>query len=302
MSDGRTLTCDEIRDLAPLFVTGALDPDEMDAVREHLAGCDDAHAEMLELGEVATSLLETVEPADPPATLKARLLAAAAADLASGRHPSTAAPAVAVPEAPRQTAGRAAPVPDAPSSTATSPSRPPATSAAPVVDLAAERTRRRSRFAWVLAAAAVIVAVALGGWNIALNNELASAQAYRSGVEQALDLAAQPGSVTALIRADDRSSSGFGVIGADGTVKLAMRGMAATSGAQVYTAWSIAEGSAPVSMGDFSVGSDGIALATAHAPAAAPGLVMAITLEPNAGNTAPQGPVVASGVTRGPAG
>ena len=81
-----------------------------------------------------------------------------------------------------------------------------------------------------------------------------------------------------------------------------MRGMAATTGSQVYTAWSIAEGSAPVSMGDFSVGSDGIALATAHAPAAAPGLVMAITLEPNAGNTAPQGPVVASGVTRGPAG
>ena len=146
----------------------------------------------------------------------------------------------------------------------------------------------------------MIVAVALGGWNIVLNDELSSAQAYRSGVEQALDLAAQPGSVTALIRADDGSSSGFGVIGADGTVKLAMRGMAATTGSQVYTAWSIAEGSAPVSMGDFSVGSDGIALATAHAPAAAPGLVMAITLEPNAGNTAPQGPVVASGVTRDP--
>ena len=288
MSDRRTLTCDEIRDLAPLFVTGALDPDEMDAVREHLAGCDDAHAELLELGEAATSLLETVEPADPPAELKSRLLAAAAADLESGRHPSTAAPAAAVPATP--------------TSTATPPIRPPATSAAPVVDLAAERTRRRSRFAWVLAAAAVIVAVALGGWNIALNNELSSAQAYRSGVEQALDLAAQPGSVTALIRADDGSSSGFGVIGADGTVKLAMRGMAATTGSQVYTAWSIAEGSAPVSMGDFSVGSDGIALTTAHAPAAAPGLVMAITLEPNAGNTAPQGPVVASGVTRGPAG
>ena len=76
----------------------------------------------------------------------------------------------------------------------------------------------------------MIVAVALGGWNIALNSELSSAQAYRSGVEQALDLAAQPGSVTALIRADDGSSSGFGVIGADGTVKLAMRGMAADHG------------------------------------------------------------------------
>ena len=87
----------------------------MDAVREHLAGCDDAHAELLELGEAATALLETVEPADPPAELKARLLAAAAADLESGRHPSTAAPA--------------APLPQAPAPTTTSPSRPPATSA-----------------------------------------------------------------------------------------------------------------------------------------------------------------------------
>ena len=33
---------------------GALDPDEMAAVREHLADCDDAHAEVLELGEAAT--------------------------------------------------------------------------------------------------------------------------------------------------------------------------------------------------------------------------------------------------------
>jgi anti-sigma-K factor RskA len=78
--------------------------------------------------------------------------------------------------------------------------------------------------------------------------------------------------------------------------------MAPTSGTQVYTAWSIAEGAAPVSMGDFNVGPDGVALANARAPQAAPGLVMAITLEPNAGNQAPAGPVVASGVTRDPAG
>ena len=118
MTDRATLTCDEIRDLAPLFVTGALDPDEMDAVREHLAGCDDAHAELLELGEAATSLLETVEPAEPPAALKSRLLAAAAADLESGRHPSTAG------------AGRGR-CREAPAPTATPPSRPPTTSAAP---------------------------------------------------------------------------------------------------------------------------------------------------------------------------
>jgi hypothetical protein len=272
MTDRLGLTCDEVRDLAPMVVTGALDPDVMDAVREHVAGCDDAHAELQELGEATTALLETVEPVEPPAALKGRLMAAAEADLVEGRHPATA-----VPER----------VPAEP---------------APIVDLAAERTRRRSRIGWLVAAAAVIVAVALGTWNITLRQDLSSAQAYRSGVEQALDLAAQPGSVTALIRADDGTSSGFGVIGADGTAKVAMRGMAPTTGTEVYTAWSIAEGADPVAMGDFSVGADGVAVATAHAPVAAPGLVMAITLEPNAGNQAPEGPVVASGVTRDPAG
>jgi anti-sigma-K factor RskA len=293
-----TLTCDEIRDLAPLFVTGALDADEMDAVREHLADCEDAHAELEELGEAATALLETVEPVLPPAALKGRLMAAAEADLAEGRHPSAPVPER-VP----------APTPVAPSTADAPVSAPPLApiapaerGAAPVVNLDLERAKRRSRFAWVLAVAAVIAAVALGGWNIALRQDLSSAQAYRSGVEQALDLAAQPGSVTALIRAEDGSASGFGVIGSDGTARLALRGMAPTTGTEVYTAWSIAEGAAPVSMGDFSVGSDGIAVANARAPEAAPGLVMAITLEPNAGNTAPTGPVIASGVTRDPAG
>ena len=110
------------------------------------------------------------------------------------------------------------------------------------------------------------MAVALGGWNLALQRQLTTAEAYRTGVDQALDLAAQPGSVTALLAAEDGSVSGFGVVGADGTVKLAVRGLPATSGSQVYTAWSIEGDTAPVSMGDFTVGSDGVAVTTAHGP------------------------------------
>jgi anti-sigma factor RsiW len=283
MTDAMNLTCDEVRDLAPMFVTGALDPDEMDAVREHLAGCDDAHADLSELGEAATALLETAEPVEPPATLKPRLMAAAASDLAEGRHPAST-PA---------TAPVAAPV----AAPATLPTPPIAT----VVSLDDARSKRRARLGWLLAAAAVIVAVALGGWNIALRRDLSTAEAYRNGVDQALDLAAQPGSVTALLTATDGSVSGFGVIGADGAVQLAVRGLPATDGTQVYTAWSIEGTTAPVSMGDFTVGSDGVAITTAKAPNAAPGATIALTLEPNAGNQAPSGPVVASGVTHAPA-
>ncbi len=227
-------------------MTGALDPDEMDAVREHLADCEDAHAELLELGEAATALLETVEPAEPPAALKERVMAAAAEDLAEGRHPA-AAPRVPAP------------------AVASAPSSQP-------VDLDVERARRRARFAWILAAAAIIVAVVLGGSNLLLRNDLSAAQAYRTGVEQVLDLAAQPGSVTALLTGQEGAVSGLGAVGSDGTVRIAMRGLPPTTGTQVYTAWSIAGDAAPVPIGDFTVGADGVAVASARAPTAAAGL------------------------------
>ena len=272
------LTCDEIRDLAPLFAMDALDADEMAAVREHVAGCAEAHEELLEFGEAATTLLEMVQPVEPPAALKSRLLAAATADLASGAHPaSRAVPPVAV---------AAAPTP----------------AVAPPVDLAAERARRRSRLGWLVAVAAGIGVIALGGWNIALRQDLGAAQAYQQGVDQALALAAQPGSVTAILASEDGSSSGLAVIGADGTTRITVRGLAPTSGSQVYTAWAIEGEAAPVAIGDFTVGADGLATATVTSPTSNPGAVIALTLEPVPGATVAAGPLVVAGTTRDPAG
>lgn len=278
MTGPRTLTCDEVRDLAPLFVLDALEPDEMAAVRDHVAGCAGAHPELLELGEAASALIETVEPAEPPARLKSSLLAAAAADLAEGRHPSTA-PVVA-----------AVPVVD------------PAAAPSNVVDLAAARSRRGSRLGWLVAVAAVIAVVVIGASNLALRRDLDAAQAYQDGVTQALDLAAQPGSTTALLAGEDGSVSGFAVVGADGTVRMTVQGLTPTSGSQVYTAWAIEGDAAPVAMGEFTVGPDGVATATATSPTTAPGATLALTLEPKAGSTSPTGPIVAAGVTRDPAG
>jgi hypothetical protein len=286
MTAPRTLTCDEVRDLAPLFVLDALEPDEMAAVREHLAGCTDAHLELLELGEAGTALLETVEPTEPPARLKASLLAAAEADLAEGRHPSSAGVVARV---------------DAP----LAPASPPvavAGDSSNVVDLAEARSRRGSRIGWLVAVAAVIAVLVIGASNLALRRDLDAAQAYQDGVNQALDLAAKPGSTTALLSSEDGTVSGFAVVGADGTVRMTMKGLPATTGSQVYTTWAIVGDEAPVALGDFTVGADGVATATATSPATAPGATLALTLEPNAGNTAPQGPVVAAGVTRDPAG
>ena len=280
MTDRTRLTCDEVRDLAPLFVTNALEPDEAAAVRDHLATCAQPHPEVAQLGAAATALLETVEPVAPPAALKDRIMAAAAADLASGAHPA----------ARTVTPAGAPPVEEAP----TPPGAP--------IDLASERARRRPRLAWLVAVAAVIGVVALGASNLALRRDLDQAQAYQNGVDQALALAAQPGSVSALLTAQDGTAAGFAVVGGDGTTRITMRGLPPTTGAQVYTAWSIEGEAAPVAVGDFTVGADGLATATGAAPSASPGAVIAITLEPGSGATAPTGPLVAAGTTTAPAG
>jgi hypothetical protein len=264
MTERGPMGCEEVRDLAPLFATGSLEPAEMDAVRAHLATCAEPHEELLQLGEAATALLDAVPPAEPPARLRSSLLAAAAADLEAGTHP-------------------AAPRPAAP---------------APVVDLAEARARRRSRIGWLLAAAAVVVALVLGGSNLALRRDLDAAQAYRDGVTQALDLAAQPGAATALLRSEDGSVSGFGVVASDGSVRIALKGLAPTTGSEVYTAWAITGDAPPVAVGEFTVGPNGVATASGISPTTGPGAVLALTLEPAPGATAPSSPVVAAGTTR----
>ena len=273
MTDPRAMDCDEIRDLAPLYVLGVLEPDEAAAVRDHLATCDDAHAELLELAEPAGSLLLAPDPADPSPALRTRLMAAAEADLREGRHPATAQP-----QAHAVTATVEAPEP---------------------VDLSLQRERRRFRLASIAAAAAVIVAVALGGYAALLSNQLADADAYREQVDAVLRLAGQPGSATAVLAGEDPGTTGLGAIGADGSVELAIRGLEPTPGREVYTAWAIGADGTPVSLGDFEVGSGGTGIASGTSPVAGAGTVLALTLEPQPGATAPTLPIVASGTATG---
>ena len=80
MSGGRTMTCDEVRDLAPAYVLGALEADEERLVAEHLRGCPDDHSEVADLGSVVPYLGESVPLVEPPAALRARRILAAAAD------------------------------------------------------------------------------------------------------------------------------------------------------------------------------------------------------------------------------
>jgi anti-sigma-K factor RskA len=278
------LGCSDVVDFAPAFVLGALTASESDAVRRHLAACPEAHPEMAELHSAVPALFEAVEPMAPPVGLKARILAAAAADLETRQTPATARPAV--PEAPAATPVRA-PAPPAPGGD--EPRR--------GWDLGAIFRRP----VWAAAAGvALIAAIALGAWNIQLRNDLAGLEAYRNGVVEVLDRAAQPGAQLAVLTAGAGTGgpSGLAAVAADGSVALVMRDLSPTSGTQVYEAWLIGSDKVPVPIGGFSVGGSGSASFTTTHAALGAGVTVALTLEPNPGATKPTLPIVAAGAAK----
>ncbi|HEX5591323.1 MAG TPA: anti-sigma factor [Candidatus Limnocylindrales bacterium] len=293
-----TLSCDDVRDLAAGFVLGALPPDEAAAVREHLATCPEAHEEIAELGGVVPYLAESLEPVEPPVSLKARLLAAAEAESpVSLKARLLAAAGVEPPIAPRP-APSVAPAPT-PFPGAEARDRPAA-------------ARRTSTGEWTLRIAAVLAIVALGAWNLQLQSrldgaegDLAAAAAYQQGVARVLEVAVQPGATTAIIAPAEgapTTATGFAASGPDGTVVISMRGLDPTVGTEVYEAWVIVGDAAPVPLGGFVVGEAGTGVFSGSTALAEPGAILALTLEPAPGATTPTEPVLTVGALGGASG
>jgi anti-sigma factor RsiW len=271
------LRCSDAAELAPAFVLGALEAVESDQVRRHLAECPEAHAEFAELHSVIPALLASVEPVAPPAGLKDRILAAAAGE----RTHADATPAA--PEAPAAPAPVARPEPR------------PAARPEPVDRGGWGNLFRRPVWAAVSLAAAIAV-VALGAWNVQLQNDVASLTAYRNGVVEVLRQAAEPGAQLAvLVPPEGSGPSGLAAVGADGKVAIVVRDLAPTSGTQVYEAWLIAGTAPPVPIGGFAVvGTGSASFTAAHAPLG-PGVVVALTLEDGPGAQTPKLPIIVSG-------
>jgi anti-sigma-K factor RskA len=290
-SDGvRDLSHEEALELAGAFVLGALEPAEDAAMRAHLATCGESHEEIDELGGVLPVLAESVPIVEPPAGLRARIMAAAAADLAAR---SAGAPAAQAPQA--TGAAPSSPV-------ATTPAVAPATVAFPGPEEREARTARRaSTGTRLLRIAAVFAIVALGGLSLLLGVQLNAARSYEDGVASVLEVAAQPGSLTAILTADGGTGSGLAAVSASGEVTIAMQALAPTSGSQVYTAWVIAGTAAPVPVGSFTVGNAGTAVFEGSGVPTAGPLVLALTREPGPGATTPTMPIISKGVATGAA-
>jgi hypothetical protein len=293
MSTNQPLTHEQAIDLAPLYVLGALEEAEMASVREHLATCPESHAEFDELGGVVPYLLDdpSLELVEPPAALGDRIMAAAAADLAA-----------------RNVAAEG----DAPVAERTTPTADGSVSAAIPFPTAeerearAERTRTRtSPLAWTLRIAAVIAIVALGAWNLRLQGQVGdleqqvgAAEDFQTAVTAVLDVAAQPGSQTALLAPiEPGGPRGIAAVASDGSIQFAMQDLAPTEGSQVYETWAIVGEAAPVPLGSFTVDASGTASFTSKQGPTDPGIVVAVSREPAAGATTPTDVVSAGAAT-----
>jgi hypothetical protein len=274
------LTHDEALDLAASFVLGALRDDEMAAVRAHLASCPESHDEFVELAGVVPVLHAAVQPVAPPPALKDRIMAAAAADLEARRQDAQGATAVsAAPPA-------AAPTGAVPASTGAGTARP---SPFPW-------DRRQFGLSWALGIAAVLAIALLGTWNLSLQAQLSNAQAYERQVAAVLDAAARQDALTAVMRSDTADGpAGLAAVTSDGVMRIAMRDLAPTTGTEVYEAWLIAGEQAPVPLGDFQVDATGVGYLEAGGLPTEPGIVLALTREPNADATAPSSTPVSVG-------
>jgi len=272
MSDRTRLTHEEALELAAPFVLNALEPDEEEAVREHLRACSLPHEELAELGSVIPALAETLEPVEPPAALKGRILAAAADDLAVRTVvPATAAASAAAPPAPEP--------------------------------IQIDSRRRPSPVSWFLVAAAGIAIVALVAVNLLTLGRLNSSEQYERDVAAVLEAGAQPGALTAVLApAEPGGPRGLAAVSSNGDVTMAMQDLAPTTGNEVYEGWAIVGDAAPVPLGGFTVGEGGTGRLDGTGVPAEPGMTVALTREPGSGATTPTLPILAAGTAGAPAG
>jgi hypothetical protein len=272
------LTCDDVREMAGSFVLGALEPEEVAAVRAHLASCANAHAEIAEAGSVLGVLDASVPQLEPSPGLKGRIMAAAAADLEARGAGGAPVPAESIVRAPAPApVAEPTPFPNAD-------------------ERAARAARRTSAATWAVRIAAVLVIGVLAGWNLLLQGQINAARTYEENVAAVLEVASQPGAYTAVLApATNGGPRGLAAMSPSGDMAMAVRELAPTSGNQVYEAWVIGADGVPVALGGATVGDAGTAFYTGTGLSAEVGAVLALTLEPGPGATAPSSPPVSAG-------
>jgi anti-sigma-K factor RskA len=230
-----------------LYVLNLLDDDETAAIEQRIADEPAVRERVRELRGAASLLALDLEPIEPSPALKDRILAAARADLDSS-SPEPGTPA----------------------------SMPAAEPAPPPVSIADVR-RSRGMVQWIPWSVAAVLAIALIGsllWNASLRSDLDE----RS---------------TAIAHAVQTSGTASGasgevvVLDSDGVALLTLSDLPALEPGKVYQVWLIADAdSAPQPNVTFMPTNQGFANVAVAGSVGDYG-ILAVTIEPNGGSTAP---------------
>jgi hypothetical protein len=274
------MSCDRISELAPGYVLGALDTDDMIEVRDHLSRCRQPHSEIAEMGGVVPYLAETIEPIEPPAWLRESVLSAARSDVdARRRAQELVSLPVSLPVAARATV---TPLREEP---------------APLVLLSAARgSRRRRAMGWASRVAAAAAIVVLGGYAVVLQGDLQKAKNAQSEDASLYYMWAQPDTLRAVLVASDGSgASGMAALRPTGHILVRLHGLVRTKGEEVYAVWINSGGATPTKAGTLTVDDSGSGYLDVNNVPTTASLWVFVCREPNAGVTAPTGPIIVSG-------
>ncbi|MDQ2882358.1 MAG: anti-sigma factor [Actinomycetota bacterium] len=250
------------RDLAVGWALHALEPAEESLVAAHMPDCPTCLSIAAETEEIGATLGLSVPEAIPSAGLEQRILSVTGVS-------------------------RVAPV--VPLVSATRPAR-----------HLAQASRLRAR-ELVAAAAVILVAagVVLGVRVVQLNGELNQAQRQVTGMSEAIQSAADPGSIRVPLVAKDGRAVGMVLANRDQVAVVATR-LPSNQEDQTYVLWGLSGGGAPVALTAFDVAQEAPGPHAAPSPSGPRSFTgYAISLEP--GRHAPATPtdVVASGQVPG---
>jgi len=257
------ISCEEVAELAGLYVLDALEPAERAAVAAHLGTCREAHEEVRELGSVVPALASMAPPIDAPGALRARVLDAVA------REATLSAPTPVA--ASRKLPGRF-------STGLTEPARP--------LRVPAPAAWRPPAWAsWGAAMVAVLVLAVVGVWGLGIQQRADTAEQRAEVLAQAIVAFAEPGSSVAILRdSANPDASGFAAVSADGRAYLVMVGLPEAPAGQTYQAWYMANDQ-PVSAGLLTVDADGYAVLAGQPVPGTQAVVL--TREPTGGSEQP---------------
>lgn len=201
-----------VDELGAAYALGALEPDEARAVQEHLASCTQPHTEVRSLLGIEQVLAMSVEPVQPSAALRDRVMARI--ERVPQEHAAVPPPRRPAPAEPRERGGW--------------------------LDWLSPRVARP------LAIAAVVALVAVGAWGLNLQSQLAERDRALRAVADAIAAG------ETAFRVEGSAGRGYVVDTPGSGAALVVADLASLPADKIYELWLLDAAGTPVAVGTFA--------------------------------------------------